>query len=91
LQLMTDDRTYTAWLRANPHGWVINTARPPSASYLMLHRSSCWTINGRPTNGSSWTRSYSKVCSSDRRDLEGWAQREWGVTPNVCAICEPGR
>jgi hypothetical protein len=40
-----DDAGYRDWLAGNPDGFVLNATATPSASYLILHRASCRTIN----------------------------------------------
>jgi hypothetical protein len=39
-----DDNSYRAWLKANLHGFVVNTERSPSARYLKLHCAECTHI-----------------------------------------------
>jgi hypothetical protein len=81
-----DDPGYLAWLRDNPDGYVINAARRPQPSYLVLHCAMCRTISGDPARGGHWTLDYIKVCG-DRGRLEQWALVEVGGPVHPCGIC----
>jgi hypothetical protein len=83
-----DDASYLGWLAQHPDGFVLNTTHPPSASYLMLHRANCRTINGQPANGKTFTGDYEKVCGS-RDELEALA-RTVGGEAQGCGLCRPG-
>ncbi|GBE22682.1 hypothetical protein BMS3Bbin01_02058 [bacterium BMS3Bbin01] len=61
-----DDEDYLAWVASNQNGYVLNTYRPPAASYAVLHRATCSTISGKPARGKRWTDGYTKVCSQSR-------------------------
>jgi hypothetical protein len=89
LLFVDDDSGYLRWVHSHPNGFVINTPRQPSASYLKLHRASCHTINGSwmPVGTSHWTEQYSKVCSLDRNELLAWSMKEFGQMPSACKIC----
>ncbi len=85
-----DDTGYLAWITAHPDGYVVNTHRTRTQSYLILHRSQCHTISGRPARGTTWTEgAYSKVCSGDRSALVGWLERSLGIAPQPCGTCAP--
>ena len=84
-----DDSGYLAWLRANPGGYVLNTYRAPSASYLKLHRASCGTISETPARGSAWTKDYIKICSPVVGELAGWARGSTGGDLDACGLCHP--
>ena len=84
-----DDAGYLAWLRANARGFVVNCAREPSADYLVLHRSDCFTISGRPSRGDTWTTTYAKACGATREELDVWAQARTGASPVPCGHCAP--
>lgn len=64
---------------------MINTGRPPSAAYLMLHRASCGTITGEPARGTAFTGEYAKVCG-ERNELEEFA-RHLGGHAQPCGLC----
>lgn len=84
-----DDDGYLCWVADNPSGYVLNCERPPNRSYLMLHQASCHTISGVPPSGDKWTSDYIKVCSTDRGEIEAWAEKETGGTPQPCGTCQP--
>ncbi|HZP57047.1 MAG TPA: hypothetical protein VFC53_05780 [Dehalococcoidia bacterium] len=84
-----DDDEYLGWLDRHPHGFVINSTRPASASYLVLHAAQCTTIRGRPTRGTYWTRDYVKVCAETTDALQAWARREFGSAAKACERCAP--
>lgn len=84
-RFVDDDRGYLAWLAHHPDGFVINTERSPTATYLMLHRAGCGTINGRPARGTSFTGDYTKLCG-ERGELEGFA-RQLGGQAQPCMRC----
>jgi hypothetical protein len=82
-----EDRRYLEWIHANPHGWVLNYERKPTARYLKLHRASCSTISGEPPRGERWTFDYAKRCADTDAELRRWTFREFGVDPDVCSHC----
>jgi hypothetical protein len=69
VEFMDDDDGYIAWLAEHPDGFVLNCGRPPTPSYLMLHRGTCSTIRGIPARGRSWTVIYQTVCADTNREL----------------------
>lgn len=78
---------YLNWLAQQSGGYVVNTTRQPSASYLMLHKATCRTITGTPTRGQTWTHGdYIKVCGS-RLELERWAAATTGGQVTACGLC----
>lgn len=75
-----DDAGYEAWLAAHPSGWVVNAGRRPSAAYLKLHEAQCPTISQLRAGYSRWTTGeYIKVCAEHRKELDDWAQQNFGV------------
>lgn len=82
-----DDDGYVAWLARHPTGFVLNTGRSPRPNYLILHRATCRTINGRPPRGGPWTSAYIKVCSDSELEIAAWAGREAGAAPTRCGTC----
>ena len=85
-----DDQGYETWLARNSGGYVVNAYRHPTASYLLLHRSSCRTISGEPARGKTWTTGqYLKVCASSIAELARWARLETGGALQPCGICHP--
>lgn len=86
IQFVDDDPGYPAWVAKNPDGWVLNSYRTPTASYLILHRASCRFISGSPTRGRHWTVDYSKTCGEEN-ELRDWAWGHLGAKPAVCSRC----
>jgi hypothetical protein len=84
-----DDDGFLAWLSDHARGYVLNAARKPTASYLMLHRTDCSTIGNVPANGLAWTSDLLKACSDDRLIIEQWARAETGGVPSLCGRCQP--
>ena len=82
-----DDAGYLAWLATHTAGFVLNVARSPRPSYVILHRATCRTISGRPTRGGPWTGPYIKVCSDDKLQIAAWTGKEVGAAPTRCGIC----
>jgi hypothetical protein len=85
LHFVDDDAGYQQWLTTQPDGFVINTYRVPSTAYLVLHRSTCKTISGRPARGSGFMGEYSKVCGT-REELERFAD-SLGGEAKPCGLC----
>jgi hypothetical protein len=88
-QFSKDDEGYVRWLAAHPSGFVLNTYAHVTASYLILHRASCRTVNRPLASDRSWTHAYGKACSDDRAEIESWALREVGKTVSPCGHCLP--
>ena len=87
MQVFIDnDEGYLAWLASNPDGWVINSHRKPSPSYLRLHRSPRPLTGGVPANGRSWTNGYRKTCGTEA-ELRAWALGEVGGVAVPCSRC----
>jgi hypothetical protein len=81
-----DDAGYLGWLVGHPSGYVLNSNRRPTPSYLKLHRSTCSHLN-RPTVR-NWTKDYRKMCSDNAAYLNQWARR-LGTDPDLCPHCSP--
>jgi len=77
-RFVRDDPGYLEWLTSHPAGFVLNTYAHATPDYLILHRSSCRTINRQLRPGSMWTSPYAKTCSDVRGEIEEWAIRETG-------------
>jgi hypothetical protein len=84
-QFVDDDPGYLDWVARHPDGFVINTGRTPTVSYLMLHRARCGSITGRPARGTTFTGDYAKVCGG-REELEAFAQQLGGHS-QPCGLC----
>jgi hypothetical protein len=81
-----DEGGYRQWLTDHPDLFVLNTARPPTPTYLILHRASCYTINGNPPRGTRWTADYQKICGN-RQELEHYANHHIGGRALPCRRC----
>jgi hypothetical protein len=88
-RFVDDDAGYLEWMSKHATGFVLNCARTPSASYLMLHRATCPSINGEPARGRLWTDQYIKVCSPSLSALQDWARARTGGIPKPCGMCHP--
>jgi hypothetical protein len=80
-----DDSGYLGWIASHPEGHVLNTTRSPSAAYLMLHRTTCWTITRLQPTATTFTGHYSKLCG-DLGELKAHA-RSLGATAPTCGHC----
>jgi len=76
-RFVEDEDCYLRWLAEHPDLFVLNTARPPTPDYLVLHRANCHTMSGTPARGSRWTGDYVKTCGS-RPDLEQYTREVGG-------------
>jgi hypothetical protein len=86
-RFVDDDRGYLRWLVAHADLFVLNIHRNPTPTYpIMLHRSTCGTINGTPARGSRWTGDYVKVCGT-RYELENFARGDVGGEAQPCGLC----
>ncbi len=84
-----DEAGYLDWVRRFKHGYVLNADRTPRAEYLILHRSTCGTITGKPARGEAWTKDFIKICSMSKSDLRDWAMQTTGGVPQPCGTCAP--
>ncbi|WP_109400987.1 hypothetical protein [Mycolicibacter sinensis] len=85
-----DDESYLNWLDGHPDGYVINTLRSHNPTTAKVHRASCWTINGVPAHGGTWTSGdYVKVCADQLADLDQWARDRVGESIQRCGTCHP--
>lgn len=84
-----DDRGYLAWTTAHPDGYVINIQRSLNPADARLHRADCYTINGHPARGQTWTGPYIKVCSTSVRDVREWAREHVRAGILGCGVCKP--
>jgi hypothetical protein len=92
LRFELDDVGYEAWIARRPGAFVINTTRPPTAGYLMMHLANCFHISvpDHRFTQSSWTgNDYMKFCAPRRQDLEAWSREEFGRDPDRCSSCDP--
>lgn len=80
-----DDDGLFDWVEAHPNGYLINTHRNPTPSFLVLHHSQCRHVDG--TQGVDRTKNRVKVCSDDRTALEEWALDTVGGDVTLCRTC----
>src|SRR5690606_20222963 len=85
-----DDRGFERWRDSHPHGYIVNTYRSPSANYLVLHQATCTSLRFL-NSGQYWTKDYIKICSTDAKDLQRWAERAVGraAVLKPCGLCRP--
>ena len=88
-QFRDDDRSYLGWTAAHAAGYVINVQRNLNPSDARLHHADCYTINGQPTRGKTWTGPYIKVCSTSSRQLRDWAASTLRTEVAPCGTCRP--
>jgi len=85
-----DDQSYEQWLRDHPNGFVLASDK---VSYNRMHRATCRTITGSPTNGNRWIRPGAvKVCAPDLGQLREWALAHPETIQGkvvACRICVP--
>ena len=85
-----DDAGYEQWLATHPDGYVLNTTRLPSKSYLKGHRAGCPSITHLQRDQTTWTSGqYMKVCADSLDALGSWARQETGGTIDACGMCKP--
>jgi hypothetical protein len=81
-----EDEAYLHWLDNNQSGFVVNTYRRPSSSYLVLHRATCPHVSTAART--NWTtKQYIKICSGSLRQLQDWAENELGGSLRRCTFC----
>jgi hypothetical protein len=84
------DELYRRWLHQHPSGFVLNTRRTPSASYIVLHRATCSSISsyqGKARLGGFTERSYIKICADTVEGLRQWVRTQFGAAIAFSAIC----
>jgi hypothetical protein len=79
-----DDAGFFGWLDGHPNGFFINAERNPGKNYLVLHNASCSHFDR--DSSVRWT-SYTKICSDDSDQLEGWARQIVGGEVTLCKSC----
>lgn len=88
-QFRDDDRGYLGWVAAHGHGYVINIQRSLNPSDARVHRADCYTINGQPPRGRTWTVEYIKICATSLDSLDRWATERTGSPIRRCGTCQP--
>jgi len=89
IEFRDDDAGYISWIHTHPDGFVVNTTRGHSRTYLKLHRASCKFVSVLQPGYSTWTTGeYIKVCSTYRATLESWARETVGsILQDRCHCC----
>lgn len=81
-----DEARYLAWVGRHPGGYVVNAGRTEAPSTpVVLHGAACRSISGAYSNYT--TRTYIKVCSLDRAELERWAGGRPESEFRICTHC----
>lgn len=90
------DQPYLAWLLHHTGGFVLNRHRGESASYLVLHRATCRSIQGynnRARPGGFTSRKYIKICADTVPELVQYARTKGGLPDGSfssrCKLCSP--
>lgn len=71
------EKQYFDWIGRHREGYVLNTTRNPSPSYMVLHRATCATVErylGKAKQGAFTERQFIKVCSTSPSALRRWAR-----------------
>jgi hypothetical protein len=89
IEFKDNDQGYKLWVKENPNGYVLNCLRSKSPYYLVIHRSTCHTINNLQKKAKYWTKGYRKICSNDIKTLEDWAKDKESGHASHCEICNP--
>lgn len=84
-----DDRGYLNWASGHGQGYVINIQRSLNPADARMHRADCYTINGQPPRGRTWTGPYIKICSTSLDSLDSWALERTGSPIQRCGTCQP--
>lgn len=96
-EFVKDDPGYLRWLDTHPRGYVVNTERTRNRNYMVLHRSTCWTIGrDNPNVGAdAFTGGqYIKICAPDVVSLRAWVRKHGrpdGSFSKECGLCHPAR
>jgi hypothetical protein len=94
-EFVDDDYGYLNWLLHHSQGFVLNTLRGKTPSYMYLHRATCKKIseyNKSAQPGGFTERDYIKVCAHDVASLQAWVRqhgRPDGTFSNKCSLCRP--
>jgi hypothetical protein len=93
IAIFDNDAEYSGWLAAHPDDYVVNTRSGYSPSYMVLHRSSCSTIDPSTSSsdaGAFTERGYIKICATNLESLRSLARalgRKDGSFSAECSKC----
>ncbi|WP_420479760.1 hypothetical protein [Brevundimonas sp. FT23028] len=87
----SSDDEYLGWISGHSNGFVVNSRRSPTSEYLVLHRASCPSIDGRVQGvpGAYTERDYTKFASEDLDDLRSGLAPISSRFSAVCQRCAP--
>lgn len=77
-QFTKNDDDYFRWLNSHQDGYVLNTTRVGSGSYLVLHKSTCPSISEYGENaqkGGFTEREYIKICADNLDLIKSWVRQ----------------
>jgi len=87
------EQEYLSWIKTNPNGYVLNTARSISKGYMVLHRAKCGAIGQYRANmapGAFTGQQYIKICSNNSAELSNWITHNGGTGfTKLCLKCNP--
>ena len=86
-----DEAGFHEWL-ARGRGYVVNASHTKTdLEGVRLHRADCFTLQPGSGGGELQTVAYFKVCSSDPKELDVWAQGFYGqgLRSLRCQHCNP--
>ena len=86
IRFIDNDEDYLQWVKTHFNGYVVNSYRNPTPSYLILHCATCGSISSEKIRNYT-TTSYIKTCSEDRAELEDWARNTVDGQLSECSIC----
>lgn len=75
LEFINNDSEYLEWIKNHPEGYVINTSKSKTPSYMILHRAYCSLISEYSETrkkGGFTEREYIKVCADNLEMLHTW-------------------
>jgi hypothetical protein len=76
-EFIDDDNTYQQWAQTHQRGFIINTTRSKSPSYMVLHRATCEHIriySAKRPYGAFTERTYIKIAAETKAELHNWAR-----------------
>lgn len=87
-----NENGYQTWLAENPNGFVLNTERPPTPKYMILHTAQCKTISETSPHVRSdpfTSGDYLKVCATNPDDLRPWMKSKGAAEfTKLCSKCK---
>lgn len=95
IETFETDGQYLDWREDHLDGFVLNTTRTASPSYMVLHRASCTHISDplhESAPGGFTERAYIKIGADDIESLRDWVAehgREDRSFSSACGHCKP--